>query len=203
MIPASRKYLFAAFMILGMALCLLFDVPESWSAGAAGKITPGRKLWDNILLWVNFAVLVFFFIKYARKPFMDYLRSVRSKMEKDITIINDQKDSVKSLKDAEADKLKTVDQYIQEIRESILEIGRKEKEKAIQEGKMMAEKMIEDANIYSQYKMAMARKALSDEMVDVAVEKAAEKLAQAISENDEEALINDFIANLKTAKHTS
>jgi len=198
--PTYRKHFFAVFMILGMAVFLLFDVTESWSAG---EITPGRKLWDNILLWVNFAILVFFFLKFARKPLMDYLRSVRSKMEKDLTTLNDQKDGVKSLMDTEADKLKTVDQYIQEIRESILEIGRKEKEKAIQEGKMMAEKMVEDAKFYSQYKMAMARKELSDEMVDIAVEKAAEKLAQAISENDEDVLINDFITNLKTAKQTS
>jgi len=189
-------------MILFMAFCILFDVTESWSAGA-GKITPGRKLWDNVLLWINFAVLVFFFIKFARKPLMDYLRSVRSKMEKDITTLNGQKEGAKSLMDAEAEKLKTVDQYIQEIRESILEIGRKEKEKAIQEGKMMAEKMVEDAKIYSQYKIAMARKELSDEMVDIAVEKAAEKLAQAISEKDEDHLIDDFIANLKTAGQTS
>ena len=121
-------------------------------------------------------------------------------MEKDITTINDQKDSVKSLMDAEADKLKTVDQYIQEIRESILEIGRKEKEKAIQEGKMMAEKMIEDANIYSQYKMAMARKALSDEMVDMAISMVEERLKKEISKEDDEKLIGDFLASLEATK---
>jgi len=191
------KYLFAISLTLGIMTCLLAYVPDCF---AGGESTPGRRLFNNIMLWVNFGILVFFFLKYAKKPLLNYLRSVRSKIEADLSKIDGDLNDTKSLIDTEADKMKGLEQHIKEDRERILEIGRKEKEKIIEEGRIWAEKMIQDAKTYSDYKTAKARKALSDEMVDIAVSMAAEKLLKKMSEEDNEKLINQFITNLPISK---
>ncbi|MFC1581171.1 hypothetical protein ACFL4N_09735 [Thermodesulfobacteriota bacterium] len=175
----------------------LFVVPEVF---AAETTSSGRKLWDNIMLFFNFGILVFLFIKYARKPLINYLKSVRSSIKKDIDEVNGQLGEVKSLMGAEEEKMKKVDQRIAEIRETILDLGERDKKKIIAEAKTNAEKMIQDARAYAEYRMEMARKALSDEMVDMAIGIAEEQIIKGINDNDHDLLVTQFITGLGTVK---
>lgn len=185
-------------MVLAVSIYLLFVVPEVFAAEAAA--TPGRKLWDNIMLFFNFGILVFLFLKYAKKPLINYLKSVRSSIKKDIDDVNGQLGEVRSLMGAEEEKMKKVDQRITEIRETLLELGERDKGKIIADAKMNAEKMIQDAKAYAGYRMEMARKTLSDEMVDMAVGIAAEQITKGIDDDDHDMLVKQFITNLGTVK---
>jgi len=190
-IPALFSIVLASF------ICLLFLVPEAF---AAEETTSTRKLWDNIMLFFNFGILVFLFMKYAKKPLVNYLKSVRTSVKKDLDEVNGQLGDVKSRMDTEAKKMKEVDQRIAEIRETILALGEKDKLKIIAEAKINAERMIQDAGAYAKYRMAMARKALSDEMVDMAVGIAEEQITKGITDNDHDILVKQFITGLGTAK---
>lgn len=167
---------------------------------AAEKISPGRRLWDNIMLWVNFGILVFFFLKYARKPLMDYLRGIQDKTKKEIDTIEKQVKDAELRMKAESAKIDEIEAHIEKIRQSIIEMGQREKEKIIEQAQITAKKMIEDANAYSGYRLAKARKELFDEMVDMAVSMVKERLEKGISEQDNEKLINQFIADLGSSK---
>ena len=72
-------------LIISLTLCvmmfLLFFCPNSF---AEEEITSGRRLWDNIMLWVNFGILAFFFMKYAKKPLLTFLSGERLKVEDNI-----------------------------------------------------------------------------------------------------------------------
>lgn len=183
-------------VILGCPLVLLTD-----ASAAAEAASAGRKIWDNVMLFVNFFILLAIFLKFGRKPLMDYLRSVGAKIESDVNNLNGQLDDVKTTAQSEQDKIKSVDKYIKEIRESILEIGKKEKEKIITDGKFLAEKMVKDAHAYSEYRVAQAKRELTDEMVDKAIGLAGEKLKENISADDNENLINQFITKLQPVKN--
>jgi len=50
---------------------------------AADELSLGRKLWDNSLLFINLESC-FPFLKYGRKPLVDYLRGVRKDVESDL-----------------------------------------------------------------------------------------------------------------------
>ncbi|NQT56620.1 MAG: ATP synthase F0 subunit B [Desulfobacteraceae bacterium] len=152
------------------------------------------------MLFVNFAILVFLFLKFAKKPLIGYLRGVRDKIKNELDTINGRFNDVKSTLDEEANKLKDIDQRIKEIQENAREIAKREKDKIIEDAKIAAEKMIENAKRYHNYRMALAKKALSDEMVDVAISMVEEKLTKKISEEDNEKLINKFFTDLQTLK---
>ena len=193
----GRKPLLAICVTLGFLACMYLLIPDPVAAEESGS---SRKIWDNILLWINFGILVFFFMKYAKKPLMDFLKSVRSKIRKDVDEVNDKLENATSLVNTESEKLKEVDSHVQKLRKAMLEMGEKDKERIIQEGKMTAEKMILDAKAYTEYRMTMARKALSDEMVDMAIGIAEERITQGITDKDHDNLVSQFISNLGTAK---
>lgn len=192
-----KKYLLIIYLTLGAVTCHFFCTPYTF---AAAELSLARRFWDNIMLWVNFGILAYFFIRYAKNPLIDYLRGVRDRIEKELSNLNGQLEHVKSAKDAEANKLQTIDQQIKEIQESIIEMGKREKEKIIEQGRIAAEKMIQNAKAYSEYKLAMTKKALSDEMVDIAISVVEERLSKGISEEDNERLVKQFVMELETSR---
>jgi F-type H+-transporting ATPase subunit b len=197
LIQNNRKTpLLLLFIALASLVCVFLFVPETFAA----EVSTGRKIWNNVMLWVNFGILVFLFIKYAKKPLVDHLKSVRASVKKDLDEVNGELDNARSRMTTEEEKMKALDKRIREIREAILELGEKDKQKIIEEAKINAEKMIQDAKAYGEYRMAMARKALADEMVDMAVGIAEERIAEGITDTDHDNLVSQFIANLGTAK---
>jgi F-type H+-transporting ATPase subunit b len=186
----------AGFVLLTFLVVLFFTC----DAFALGEKTLGRKVWDNIMLFVNFGILVFLFIRYAKRPLMNYLRSERESVEKELSELTDKRQSVQSQRDAEADQIKDIDRIIEEIRSNILEMGKKEKEKIIQQGKALAEKMVRDAKTYSENRIVAARQELSEEMVNMALSMAEDKLSKDMTDEDNNKLVNEFLTNLQATK---
>ena len=167
---------------------------------AADEMSLGRKLWDNILLFFNFGILVFLFIKYGRKPLVDYLRGLRKDVESGLDKVETRLSHATSLRDAELDKLKDIQAHIDKIRGDILELGRHEKEKHIEEGKIAGENMIQNAKNYAHQRIKEARKVVADEMIDRAFSTVEKILAKEFSPKDNENIINQFLNDLKTTK---
>jgi F-type H+-transporting ATPase subunit b len=151
-------------------------------------------------LWVNFGILVFLFIKYAKKPLLNYLRSVREKIEENLNTINRDVQAAKSSMEAEKRKLHEIENHLEQIKARITEIGRAEKERIIETGKVTAQEMIENAKAYANYKLALAKKKVSDELVDTAVSMAADKLKEGISQEDSDQLVAKFFTDLEASK---
>ena len=185
------------FLILSLGACGLLFCPECL---AAEERPPWRKPYNIIMLWLNFGILVALFLKFARKPLMDFLRGVHDRIKEDIDGIKKGHGEVKGHMDSEEARLGEIQQHLDEIRARIIEMGEKEKQKIIEQAKVAAEKMIEDARAYASFQMTRARKQLSDEMVDLAVSMVEEKLKKEITPEDNEKLVNDFLGNLGTAK---
>jgi len=193
----ERKKLFIGSLLVGLIASACIDPIEAFAQESAGQ---GRRLWNNLMLWVNFGIMVFIFIRYARKPLMNYLHSVRKKLEDTLGEVDTRMTAVKSVAAEENEKLKGIDGEIREIHEKVLEMAQGEKEKIVESGRVAAEKMIENAKAYAEYRLAVARKAVFDEMVDLAVSMAEEKLKEGISKEDGERLLADFLKHLETSR---
>lgn len=190
-----QPYLQAIFGALVLGLLLVGA--DAW---AASEVSSGRKIWDNVMLFVNFGILVFLFMKYARKPLMDFLHGVRRKHEQDLGAINGRFESAKSAVDDQNLRLVELEQSVADIQKSIIEMGVREKEAIIEQARKAAERMISDAKTYADYRLAMARKALADEMVDTAIEMVRAKLTHGLSESDNQQMIDRFLGDLPASK---
>ena len=179
---------------------LTFVLFFAFDTFASEEASGGRTIYHTIMLFVNFGIFVFLFVRYAKKPFMNYLRSERESVEKQINELTDKKQGAQSQRDTEAEQLEDIDQIIEELRSSILEMGEREKEKIIQQGKSLAEKMIRDAEAYSENRIVVARQELSEEMVDMALSMAKEKLLKNMTDKDNDILVGQFITSLQATK---
>ena len=191
-----RSILFFFSICFG-ALIFLFD---GSSAFAQEAMSPGRRVWNNIMLFFNFGILVFVFVKYARKPLMDLLRNMCRKIEETLNTAGHQLREAQSRLDEEKAKLETIEGHLKTIEERILQIAETEKAAIIEHGRLSAERMIENAGSYATYRLSVAQKALSDELVDMAVSIARKRLAGGVSAQDDERLVEDFLAGLETSK---
>ena len=90
MTKTERRSLSLPLLFFGLAVFqFLYFAPDAF--GAEG-ISTGRKIWDNVMLFLNFGILVFLFIKFARKPLMNFLRGERTKIAEEFGKINGEKD---------------------------------------------------------------------------------------------------------------
>jgi F-type H+-transporting ATPase subunit b len=193
----KRRWIFFAFLISCFAGILLLDC----SFAFAQEGTPSwRKVWNNIMLLFNFGILVFVFVKYARKPLVGFLKSMCRKIEETLNTANHQLREAQALLDAETAKLQAIDRHLEEIQQRILQVAQGEKDSIIEHGRLSAERMIENAGDYANYRLGMAKQALSDELVEIAVSMAKERLARGISARDDDRLIEDFLAGLEASK---
>ena len=192
-----NKFILAEIILL-LGVCWFF-APDA-EVLAADELSSGRRLWDNILLFFNFGILVFFFIKYARKPLMNFLRGTRNDVESGLNKVETRLNHATSLRDAELDKLKNIQSQIDNIRADILELGRHEKEKHIEEGKIEAEHIIEQAKNYARHRIQEAKKVVADEMIDRAFSTVEKAFVKEFSPKDNENVVNQFLNDLKTTK---
>lgn len=190
----SILFLFSIFCAAGI---LLLDGSLAYAQEA---MSLGRRLWNNVMLFFNFGILVFVFMKYARKPLVNLLKNMCRKIEESLNTAGHQLREAQALLDAEKAKLGAIEEHLQKIQERILQIAQTEKDAIIEHGRLSAERMIENAGSYANYRISMAQKTLSDELVEMAVSIAQEKLAKGLSEQDDDRLIESFLTGLETSR---
>ncbi|MEJ2724454.1 MAG: ATP synthase F0 subunit B [Deltaproteobacteria bacterium] len=193
----NLRYEAAFYVLAGVMLYILIGSQE---ALADTGISSGRRIWNNIMLWVNFGILAFLFVKYAKKPLMGYLRSVKQKVEENLNTINREVQTAKTSMEAENRKLQEIEEHLEEIKARITEIGQAERERIVESGRTMAQEMIENAKAYANYRLSRAKKKISDELVDNAVSMAAETLRKGISQEDSDKLVAKFFTDLEASK---
>lgn len=188
-------------IIFGLFICavILLFVFCSDSLAQEGP-SKGRRIWNNIMLWVNFGILVFLFIKFAKNPLMNFLYGERKKFAKRIDEIEGEVRKAKSTMEIEAEKLKHMDKNIEEIHQHIIELGQREKTQTIEKAKATADRMLEDAEQEAEYRIEAAKKKFGEEMLDIAVSIALEELKKGLSQEDNEKLIEKFSTELGTEK---
>ena len=195
--PMIKKGLFVSFLVLGI---LGLIAVLGTDAFAAQKTSEGRKLYNTIMLFVNFGILAFLFIKYARKPLVNFLKGESSKIAEDLDSIDEQLKKARSALSIEEEKFSGTEERMQKIKADIIELGHSEKEKIVENAKQTADKMIEDTKRKSEYKLEEAKKMLGTEVMDIAISVAKEKIQKEISPEDDEALFNQFLSNLDSIK---
>lgn len=196
MIETKKRYVFVCCLFICAVIFLFVFCPDGLAQEGPSK---GRKIWNTVMLWLNFGILVFLFIKFGKNPLMNFLFGEREKLAKKINEVEGQVNQARSAMEVEAEKLKKMDEKVDEIRRQIVELGQKEKTQTIEKARIMADRMIEDAQQEAQYRLELAKKRFGEEMLDISVSMALEEL-KSISDEDNERLIEQFSSALREEK---
>jgi len=184
-----------------LMFCIIFGVLIFASDVFAGEgISSGRRIWDNTLLIINFGILVFLFLKYAKKPFLDFLYGERDKIKEELSSLDSMLAVACAKMSKEEDNLRNIAKLIEDIRQTSFELGRKEKERIIEEARIRSHQILKKAEYEAHYKLVNARKALADELMGLAFNLVPDRLNKAFSTKDDEKLIDQFIMELEKTK---
>ena len=200
----SEKKISIKGMLLKYFLCYLFIAAAVYFTVHYSAQTGEReKLWSDIMLFVNFGVMVFFYIRFAQKPLVNFLKGQGTRIGEQLQSIEADVKESRSRMEAEAEKLKNIDDNLASITKSIIAAGAREKESVIERAQILADKMISDAKKEAEYKMLAAKKRFSEEMLDAAIKITAERIKQNITREDDEKLIDAFSTGLDSRHNLS
>ena len=186
------KYFLYYLVIIGVVFNIVIFIAE------VGKL---ENLWNDVMLFVDFGVLVFFYVRFAKKPLEKFLKGKGNTISDQLQKIDADVKEARSRMEAEAENFKNIDANLSNITDSIIAAGAREKENVIERAKAVADKMIEDAKKEAAFKMEAAKKRFSEEMLEAAIKITTENIKRNITREDDEKLIAAFSSDLDSQQN--
>ena len=187
--PRKRIATYSCYLIFVLT-ALLVCCPDALAAEATED---WRPLFDLIMRWLNFAIIAFVLIKFTRKPIKDYLANRREEIDYQIKKYERQKDAATE-KVQEATKIlnESTDRF-EQIKQRIIRDGEKRKEQIIEKAQQESRMLLEGTQRKIQNQIVEARNLIRSELIDSAIDLAAQRLPEEITADDEQKLIENYM----------
>lgn len=147
---------------------------------------------------LNFAILVFVLVWFARKPLKDYLRKRTEVIEKTLKEATEARElAQKALTEVE-ERLKLKDKEIEEILSRSQSTATNEKELLMKQGEQMREKILEQAKNNIDYELRLAKESIKAEAAGIALDLAEKKLKEKLTKEEQIRLIEESLKRMET-----
>ncbi|MFB3926443.1 MAG: hypothetical protein ACE14T_10355 [Syntrophales bacterium] len=187
----SRRSLCLLSMVFLVSV-LAAGICAASSGGAEGG-HGGTKLIDFAWRILNFAVLAFLLYKMTWRKIKDFFvgrrEGIKIALEQAVAA---KEEAEKKFKEY-SDRLAKATEEIAGISEMIKAQGQVEKEKIIENAKIAASKMKEDAKARMEQDLAAASSRLRAEAAELSVKLAEETLKRKVEKKDHEQMVKDFL----------
>jgi F-type H+-transporting ATPase subunit b len=183
------------FCLIAIVLSLHFLGHDAF---AAEKSSNWRPMYDLILRWINFFIIVFVVVKYGKKPIMNFLRGQKDKLAEEIHRLENEK------QDAEAkikETLRAVDESevrFSELKDRIVQQGEKKKIEIIESAQNQSKMMLQDAKRRIDAHFLHAKNEFRAELIDKAMDMALERLPKEITPEDNDKFARLFLESALT-----
>jgi len=177
--------------------CILSLVFTSFAFASGGGEEAAVPLWKDYL-WkiINFGILFFILFKFGKKPIQSFLKQRTELIEKTLKEAKEAKElAQKALQEVE-ERFRTKDKDIEEILSASKRAGEQERDKLLEEGNKLREKIYEQAKVNINYELKHAKDAIKAEAVEIAMELAEKKLKEKLTKKDQERLLEESLMKI-------
>jgi F-type H+-transporting ATPase subunit b len=151
--------------------------------------------------WLNFGIIVFILVKYARTPIKDFLLSRREEVAREIELVEGKKEAAnKKIEDA-VRMLDESEVRFARVKERIIQEGETKKQKLIEDAKQESKILLESTMKKIDNQLLDAQKAFKSELVDAAISLAMKRLPDEITTEDNQNFTNQFLASASGKKN--
>ena len=157
-----------------------------------------RPVYDLVMRWVNFGILVFLLAKYARTPIRDFLKGRKAELADEIQKIEAEK---RGTLDALAQTLQSLEERstrLQQVEERIIAEGEKEKQRIIEDARLQSDILMQGVQQKVSHQLQLARDRFRAEIVDGAIALAMEKLPATITDQDNRHQVERWLARVES-----
>lgn len=176
---------------------LLAGVVVFTLSGGHGLAAEDAKTWratyDLIMMWVNFGILAFFIVKYARKPLMGFLEGESCKTAEEIQRIEESSQQMERKFQETVGSLDSSRERLRLLQERILREGELRKREIIESARHESRLMLERARLKIDVQILEAHERLKHELVDRAVAAAMERLPAEITAEEQLRLVDRYV----------
>ncbi|MEX1330353.1 MAG: ATP synthase F0 subunit B [Desulfobacterales bacterium] len=195
---AIKKIAKICYFILAVVIGILLLGTE---ASAANNSDDWRPTFDLVMRWLNFGIIVFILVKYARTPIKDFLLSRREEVAREIELVEGKKEAAnKKIEDA-VRMLDESEVRFARVKERIIQEGETKKQKLIEDAKQESKILIESTMKKIDNQLLDAQKAFKSELVDAAISLAMKRLPDEITTEDNQNFTNQFLASASGKKN--
>ncbi len=178
------------YFIMAVMICFHMFPYEVFASENSGG---WRPVYNLIMMWVNFGIIVFLVVKFAKTPFMEFLAGQKEELKNEI-------DKIEQNKKIADDNLTKTQKLIDEssvrlavIKERISGEAEKEKQKIIEDGKNQSKNLIKAARKKIENQINSAKLNFKSELVDESIKLAMKKLPDIITEKDNEKFLANYL----------
>ncbi len=164
-------------------------------AAAADNSGNWRPIFDLVMRWLNFGIIVFIVVKYARTPIKDFLLSRREEVAREIEMIEEKKEAINKNIQETSEMLAESEKRFLRIKERIIEEGETKKQKLIEDAQHESRILLANTTKKIENQLLDAKKAFHSDLVDKTISLAMKRLPDEITPEDNRQFTNQFLAS--------
>lgn len=180
---------FFGFLFAGTVAFHLF----SSVALAAESESGWRSNYDLIMMWVNFAILVFVVIKFGRNPIKGFFRDQKEAISRKIKTFEDEKEANAAQIRQAQNSMQASSLRFARIKEKIIAEGEQKKQELIESARRESQLMFNQANFWIERQARQAKNRLKSELIDEAMAMAMQRLPQILTSEDNQKFISLYL----------
>jgi F-type H+-transporting ATPase subunit b len=180
--------------VLAGAASVLLPTASGWAADEAAPTW--RATYDLVMMWVNFGILAFCIVKYARAPLMDLLRNEGRKKAEDIEQAEASRKEMEAKVRETMSALDSSRERLKRVTERIVTEGELKRQALIESAQVESRLMLERTRTKITLHITEAREELKLQLIDQAVEQALERLPSEVNDEDRAHMVERFLARI-------
>jgi F-type H+-transporting ATPase subunit b len=175
---------------------------EALAAEGSGSGT-WRPTYDLIMRYINFLILAFLILKYARKPLADFFKGRAQDVKEDIQNIEEAKELAQEQVKVFLEERDKSRERFEQLKERIISQGRAKQQDIIDGARLGSRLLIESAQRKIDNRILTAKQTLRSEMIDMAIDMAMEKLPKTITDQDNQRFLDHYLEHERSFKAPS
>ena len=177
----KRLYILSIPCLIFLILFLHFSSTCSLAAEAKGD---WRPVYDTVLMWINFGIILFLTIKFGKAPLLNFLKGCTDDISSGIDLLEKEKTKTSADIDETNEKIEKSNLRLAEIKEKIIANGEKTKLKILKDAENQSMLMLKAAQRKSNNYITQAKNNFRSELIDTAFGMAIAKLPEKITKQD-------------------
>jgi F-type H+-transporting ATPase subunit b len=191
-----RKTAYRCLQPLAAAGAVLLPFLAAPAFGAEPAEADWRSIYDTVMLWVNFGILVFVIYYYGRKPIANFLKSRQEEIAGEIHRLEERKAEYEGQIQQTRQLIQESSSRFEKIKSRITEEGRRKRDEIIERANEQSRKLLEMEQKKAANRVVQARDRLIAELADNASELAFRQLPEEITASDEQRMLDRYLDQL-------
>jgi F-type H+-transporting ATPase subunit b len=165
-------------------------------AFASEGVNSWRPIYDTVMLWLNFFILVFVIVKFGKKPLMSFLSVTKESIEKDVLSLEKKRDKMLDDNKIVKKQIKESSHRFSQLKAKILHQAEQEKEELINSAKIEGQYVMEAAKRRVENQIEQAKNRFKCELIDASMKTVGEIIPGKITDDKNQLFIDNYLKSL-------